>query len=218
MFDTDATIFPRVDIAQSGLAPLTSMFFFGPNDHGDFDDWRAAVHDTDGLALRTGNDERIWRPLINPHKLQISAFSDVSPRGFGLLQRARKFTDYQDLEADYQKRPSLWVEPIGDWGQGVVELVEIPSKKEVNDNIVAFWRPHDPLKAKTAFKIGYRLHWCWTAPEPGPVRACGADPQRPVVRRQQPAVRHRLRRRAAGRVDSPRRRRRWMWVPTRARS
>ena len=169
IFDTDVTIFPRVDIAQSGLAPLTSMFFFGPNDHGDFDDWRPAVHDTDGLALRAGNDQRIWRPLINPHKLQISAFSDVSPRGFGLLQRARKFSDYEDLEADYQKRPSLWVEPKGDWGQGVVELVEIPSKKEVNDNIVAFWRPHDPLKAKTAFKIGYRLHWCWTPPQPGPV-------------------------------------------------
>jgi len=169
IFDVDATIFPRVDITQAGLAPLTSMFFFAPNDHGDFNDWRAAVHDSDGLALRTGHDQRIWRPLINPHKLQISSFADVSPRGFGLMQRARAFSDYEDLEADYQKRPSLWVEPKGDWGQGVVELVEIPSKKEVNDNIVAFWRPHDPLKAKSAFKIGYRLHWCWTAPNPGPV-------------------------------------------------
>ena len=169
IFDVGATIFPRVDITQAGLAPLTSMFFFGPNDQGDFNDWRAAVHDSDGLALRTGHDQRIWRPLINPHKLQISAFSDVSPRGFGLMQRARGFSDYEDLEADYQKRPSLWVEPKGDWGQGAVELVEIPSKKEVNDNIVAFWRPHDPLKAKSTFTIGYRLHWCWTDPRPGPM-------------------------------------------------
>ncbi|HUN38943.1 MAG TPA: glucan biosynthesis protein G [Acetobacteraceae bacterium] len=168
IFDTDATIFPRVDITQAGLAPLTAMFFFGPNDQGDFNDWRAAVHDSDGLSLRTGDDQRIWRPLINPHKLQISDFSDVSPRGFGLMQRARAFSDYQDLEADYQKRPSLWVEPKGDWGPGIVELVEIPSKKEVNDNIVAFWRPHDKLKAKSTFKIGYRLHWCWTNPHPGP--------------------------------------------------
>ena len=168
VFDTEATLYPRVDIAEAGLAPLTSMFFFGPNDQGSIDDWRAAVHDTGGLALRTGHDERIWRPLINPSKLQISAFSDTAPRGFGLAQRGRKFADYQDLEANYQKRPTLWIEPRGDWGQGAVELVEIPSQKEVNDNIVAFWRPHDPLKAKGEFKFAYRMHWCWSEPEPGP--------------------------------------------------
>jgi glucans biosynthesis protein len=168
LFDTEAKLYPRVDIAQVGLAPLTSMFFFAPNDQGAAADWRAAVHDTDGLALRTGHDERILRPLINPRNLQISEFSDVGPRGFGLVQRARKFTDYQDLEALYQKRPSLWIEPRGNWGQGVVELVEIPSDKEVNDNIVVFWRPHDPLKAKSEFKLDYLMHWCWSEPEPGP--------------------------------------------------
>ena len=91
LFDTEVTLYPRVDIAQAGLAPMTSMFFFGPNDQGLADDWRAAVHDTDGLALHTGHDERIWRPLINPRKLQISAFSDTGPRGFGLAQRAQEF-------------------------------------------------------------------------------------------------------------------------------
>jgi glucans biosynthesis protein len=168
VFDTEVRLYPRVDIAQAGLAPLTSMFFFGPNDQGAADDWRAAVHDSDGLALRTGRDERIWRPIDNPRDLQISVFSDSGPRGFGLMQRARKFTDYQDLEAVYQKRPSTWVEPRGDWGKGAVELVEIPSNKEVNDNIVAFWRPQDPLKAKSEFKFAYRLLWCWSEPEPGP--------------------------------------------------
>ncbi|HEY3848658.1 MAG TPA: glucan biosynthesis protein G [Acetobacteraceae bacterium] len=168
VFDTECTLYPRVDIAQAGFAPMTTMFFFGANDRGIADDWRLAVHDTDGLALRTGHDERIWRPLINPRNLQISAFSDTGPRGFGLLQRDRQFTDYQDLEARYEKRPSLWIEPRGDWGQGVVELVEIPSDKEVNDNIVAFWRPQNPLKAKSEFKLAYRLYWCWTEPEPGP--------------------------------------------------
>jgi glucans biosynthesis protein len=147
---------------------MTSMFFFGPNDRGAVDDWRPAVHDTDGLSLRTGRGEHIWRPLDDPRNLQISAFSDSNPHGFGLMQRARHFADYQDLEAVYQKRPSLWVEPRGNWGQGVVELVEIPSTKEINDNIVAFWRPHDPLKAKSEFRFAYRLHWCWTQPEPGP--------------------------------------------------
>ncbi|MBO0710652.1 MAG: glucan biosynthesis protein G [Acetobacteraceae bacterium] len=169
VFDTEATIFPRVDIALSGLAPLTSMFFFDASDRVGVDDWRAAVHDSDSLVLRTGHDERILRSLSNPRTLQISTFSDSGPRGFGLTQRRREFIDYQDLEARYEKRPSLWVEPVGDWGQGVVELVEIPSGQESNDNIVTFWRPHDPLKAKGEFKLAYRLFWGWSEPEPGPV-------------------------------------------------
>jgi len=169
IMDTELALYPRADIDKAGLAPLTSMFFFDVNDRIGVDDYRQAVHDSEGLQLRTGHDEHIWRPLINPKELQISAFSDISPRGFGLMQRKRKFANYQDLEAHYEKRPSAWVEPIGDWGQGVVELVEIPSQKEVNDNIVAFWRPHDPLKAKNEYTTNYRLHWCWSAPGKPPV-------------------------------------------------
>jgi len=164
VFDTETATYPRTDISQAGLAPLTSMFLFDVNDHVRFDDWRAAVHDSTGLQLRTGHGEDIWRPLTNPRDLQISAFSDTSPRGFGLMQRKRSLADYQDLEGRYEKRPSLWIEPIGDWGQGVVELVEIPSDREVNDNMVAFWRPHDPLRAKGEYLLNYRLHWCWSAP------------------------------------------------------
>jgi periplasmic glucans biosynthesis protein len=164
VFDTEVALFPRSDIAQAGLSPITSMFLFGPNDRRGFDDWRSAVHDSTGLELRTGHDERIWRPLTNPRDLQISAFSDVSLRGFGLMQRARAFADYQDLESRYEKRPSLWIEPIGDWGEGVVMLIEIPSDAEVNDNMVAFWRPKDPLKAKGEYLLNYRLHWCWATP------------------------------------------------------
>jgi periplasmic glucans biosynthesis protein len=164
VFDTETATYPRVDIAQAGLAPLTSMFLFDSNDRVRFDDWRAAVHDSNGLQLHTGRDEAIWRPLANPRDLQVSSFEDTTPRGFGLAQRARAFIDYQDLESHYEKRPSLWVEPIGDWGRGVVELVEIPSDREVNDNMVAFWRPHDPLRAKGEYLLSYRLHWCWAPP------------------------------------------------------
>jgi len=164
VFDTETAIYPRTDITQAGLAPLTSMFLFDANDHIRFDDWRAAVHDSNGLQLRTGHDEAIWRPLTNPRDLQISSFADTSPRGFGLVQRKRAFVDYQDLESRYEKRPSLWIEPIGDWGEGAVELVEIPSDREVNDNMVAFWRPHDPLRAKGEYLFNYRLHWCWAPP------------------------------------------------------
>ena len=163
VFDTETATYPRVDVSQAGLAPLTSMFLFDANDHMRFDDWRAAVHDSNGLQIHTGHDELLWRPLTNPRDLQISSFEDIGPRGFGLMQRKRAFVDYQDLEARYEKRPSCWIEPIGDWGHGVVELVEIPSDREVNDNMVAFWRPHDPLRAKGEYLLNYRLHWCWSA-------------------------------------------------------
>jgi glucans biosynthesis protein len=169
VFDTESALYPRVDIATSGLAPLTSMFLFDSNDRPGFDDYRNAVHDSSGLALHSGGDEHVWRPLANPRDLQISAFTDTSPRGFGLLQRERQFSDYEDAEAGYQKRPSLWVEPIGDWGNGVVELVEIPTRQEVNDNIVAFWRPHDPLRANGEYLRNYRLHWCSTEADNPPL-------------------------------------------------
>ena len=172
IFDTETATYPRTDIAQAGLAPLTSMFLFDANDRMRFDDWRAAVHDSNGLQFHTGHDEMIWRPLTNPRDLQISAFEDTSPRGFGLAQRKRAFADYQDLQSRYENRPTLWVEPIGDWGQGIVELVEIPSDREVNDNMVAFWRPHDPLHAKGEYLLNYRLHWCWAPP--GDVRLAQA--------------------------------------------
>jgi len=128
--DVEATIFARSDIAHIGLAPLTSMFLFDAKDRGEHDDFRLGVHDSDGLAMWNGSDERLWRPLHSPRLLQISAFADSGPRGFGLIQRERNFNQYEDLASLYHRRPSLWVEPIGDWGKGHVVLVEIPSTEE----------------------------------------------------------------------------------------
>jgi glucans biosynthesis protein len=159
--DAEMALYPRVDLAQAGLAPMTSMFLFDATNRATFDDYRSAVHDSHGLAMMSGKGERIWRALNNPKTLQISAFGDAGPRGFGLAQRERNFLDYQDLEAVYEKRPSLWVEPLGDWGEGAVALVEIPSDREVNDNIVGFWRPKDKFAAKSEHILAYRLHWCW---------------------------------------------------------
>ncbi len=164
VMDVEMTLFPRVELQQAGLAPLTSMFHFGPNDRVGIDDFRPAVHDSDGLAIWNGKGEWLWRPLINPATLQVSAFLDENPRGFGLLQRHRNFSDYQDLEARYERRPSLWIETIGHWGQGEVQLVEIPSKFEFHDNVVAFWRPSQPLPAQAEHRFTYRLHWCQTLP------------------------------------------------------
>ncbi len=164
MFDVEMAIYPRVQIDKVGLAPMTSMFYFDANDRNGVDDFRPGVHDSDGLAIWNGRGERLWRPLTNPAKLQISDFYDTNPRGFGLMQRQRDFHDYQDLEARYEKRPSLWVEPIGDWGEGAVQLIEIPTDKEIHDNIAAFWRPRVPLQAKGEYLFNYRLHWCTQNP------------------------------------------------------
>ncbi|HET9599468.1 MAG TPA: glucan biosynthesis protein G [Anaeromyxobacteraceae bacterium] len=155
----DAVLFPRVELKQVGIAPGTSMFFFGPNDRSGVDDFRPQVHDSDGLLVVNGRGERLWRPLSNPAKLQISAFSDRSPRGFGLVQRDRNPADFQDLESHFERRPSLWVEPSGDWGEGDVVLAEIPSSAEFHDNIVAFWRPRTPIPAGVPFHLSYRLSW-----------------------------------------------------------
>lgn len=158
--DVKATLFPRVDLKNAGIAPLTSMFMYDSSlDASDIPDYRTAVHDSDGLQILTGKDEMLWRPLNNPKSLQISAFSDTSPKGFGLIQRHRKFEDYQDLEASYHTRPSAWIKPMNDWGAGHVELVEIPSNAETNDNIVAYWQPKEGLKKGESYTYKYLMTW-----------------------------------------------------------
>ncbi len=183
----EMALYPRTDLTEAGIAPLTSMFLFGPADHGGFDDFRPAVRDAEGLAITDGTGEQLWRPLSNPGRLQISVFSGSNIRGFGLMQRQRSFFDYQDLEARYEKRPSVWVEPIGDWGEGAVHLVEIPTPQEVHDNVVAFWRPKDPLRKGSEYTYTYRLHWTWDMPTPpglgrvAGIRAGGTDERRLFV-------------------------------------
>ncbi|MBB3141289.1 glucan biosynthesis protein [Halomonas organivorans] len=155
--DTEARLFAREDIAKLGIAPLTSMFMHGGIAGYPADDYRLRVHDSSGLALHTGSGERIWRPLSNPEKLHLSSFQDASPQGFGLVQRPRHFDGYLDAEARYEQRPSEWVTPLGDWGKGHVELVEIPSDSEANDNITAYWIPEQPLEAGQSRTFRYRL-------------------------------------------------------------
>lgn len=152
-------LFCRQNPHVLGIAPLTSMYWHGENSAGRGDDFRPEVHDSDGLLLATGAGEWLWRPLVNPAVVREATFSDENPRGFGLLQRDRKFDSYEDLEANYQSRPSAWVEPVGNWGRGAVRLVEIPSPDETNDNIVAFWTPAQLPNPGEAIEIEYRLHW-----------------------------------------------------------
>ena len=159
VMDVDARIFPRKEINKLGIAPLTSMYLFGENTKNKFDDHRPEVHDSDGLLVLNGNGEWLWRPLDNSEYLRISAFVDENPKGFGLLQRDRNAAHYLDFEAHYEQRPSVWVEPLDDWGKGWVELVEIPSVQEIHDNVVAYWVPKDKPKPGQELRYRYRLHW-----------------------------------------------------------
>jgi glucans biosynthesis protein len=159
VMDVEATLFPRVDLDHVGLAPLTSMFLYDQTNRHRFEDFRPAIHDSDGLLIWNGAGELLWRPLANPTTLQVSSFVDASPRGFGLMQRADRLSDFADLEALYHLRPSLWIEPGEPWGDGVVRLVEIPSDEEIYDNIVAYWRPRDPILAGTERHLTYRMRW-----------------------------------------------------------
>jgi glucans biosynthesis protein len=159
VMDIKARLFLRESVAKLGLAPMTSMFFFGETQPAPREDFRPEVHDSDGLGIQTGSGEWIWRPLSNPKRLTVTSFAMVDPRGFGLQQRDRRFASYEDLEARYDLRPSVWVEPVGAWGAGRVELVQIPTPDETNDNIVAYWVPDVAPKPLQPFDHEYRLHW-----------------------------------------------------------
>ncbi|HKJ87660.1 MAG TPA: glucan biosynthesis protein, partial [Gammaproteobacteria bacterium] len=157
-------LYPRKSIQLLGVAPATSMYLHGENDQPDKPDFRPEVHDSDGLSMWRGNWEWVWRPLVNPKQLALNSFMDKSPRGYGLLQRDRNFDHYQDDGVYYNRRPNLWVEPMNDWGEGHVHLVEIPIEEEIHDNIVAFWNPKEPVRPGKELEFSYRLLWGPKAP------------------------------------------------------
>jgi glucans biosynthesis protein len=154
-----AALFTRHAIERLGIAPATSMFWYGQNRRSREADWRPEVHDSDGLAVWSGDGERIWRPLVNPDAARLSSFRADRLKGFGLLQRDRRFASYQDDGAFYDRRPNLWVVPEGDWGRGAVQLYEMPTDGETSDNIVAFWHSDRPVRAGQRRDIAYTLHW-----------------------------------------------------------
>jgi len=173
IMEIEQSLYLRADVARFGLTPLTSMYWFSETVKPTGVDWRPEVHDSDGLAMWTGGGERLWRPLNNPPRIMASAFSDENPRGFGLLQRDRNFDHYQD-GVNYERRPSLWVEPLGQWGKGSVQLIEIPTDDEIHDNIVAMWVPAAPAKAGDEVTLAYKLYWQADEPFPSDLATCVA--------------------------------------------
>lgn len=163
----------RKAVKRLGIAPLTSMYWYSETQKPTAIDWRPEVHDSDGLQILGAHGERLWRPLHNPSRTMVSSFVDQNVRGFGLMQRDRAVANYLDGVA-YERRPSLWVEPVGDWGLGQVQLIEIPTDDEIHDNIVAMWTPNTPPKAGETMKFAYRLYWQSDAPDLGPLARCVA--------------------------------------------
>ena len=164
VMNVSAALYPHLAVERLGIAPLTTMFYQGDSDRRAAADWRPQIHDSDGLAMWSGDGEWIWRPLTNPRSLRFSAYQDRAPRGFGLLQRDRNFDHYQDDAAFYEKRPSAWVEPRSNWGKGSVQLVELPAADETDDNIVAFWNPEETPQPGQELLYDYRLHWGTATP------------------------------------------------------
>jgi glucans biosynthesis protein len=165
--EIEARLFARRDIGRLGIAPFSSMYWYGETSRRQIVDWRPEIHDSDGLAMWTGSGERIWRPLNNPPRVMGNAFVDKDIRGFGLLQRDRDFVHYLDDSVFYERRASVWVEPITAFGEGEVHLLEIPTDDEIHDNIAAYWCPKEPFKAGMSRTYRYRLRWLDDIPFPG---------------------------------------------------
>ncbi len=157
--DVRGRVYLRSNVGKLGIAATASMFLYGANQPAPGANLRPELHDSDGLAIQAGNGEWIWRPVNNPRRLATSSYAIENPRGFGLLQRERDFDNYQDLDDRYETRPSLWIVPKGDWGKGRVELVEIPTNNETNDNIVSLWVPEQTPKPGEAFDFEYAMYW-----------------------------------------------------------
>ena len=166
VMEVDCELNARKNIRRLGVAPFSSMYWYGKYNRPQAADWRPEIHDSDGLAIWTGAGERIWRPLNNPPRVVTSTFVDNDVKGFGLLQRDRDFVHYLDDGVFYERRPSVWVEPLDGWGHGAVHLVEIPTEDEVHDNIVAYWCPSGPFAAGERRQFRYRLSWLDDIPFP----------------------------------------------------
>jgi glucans biosynthesis protein len=162
IIDTELTLFPRVELDHIGIASLAGTSLFTPLDRRRTDDIRPAACEMNGLQILTGKDEWLWRPLSNRNSLQYSSFVDANPKGFGFIMRSRDIAAYQDDKEHWEQRPSIWIEPLNEWGEGAVQLVEIPSESELNDNIIAYWRPKQRISSATSF--AYRQFWCWNPP------------------------------------------------------
>jgi periplasmic glucans biosynthesis protein len=188
IMDTEMTLIARVATDKLGIGAMAADYLFSGLDHRRDNDWRAGVSEVTGLQILSGKGEWLWRPVGNRETLQISAFADVNPHGFGLLQRSRSFDAFYDDEGRWELRPTLWIEPIGDWGDGDLRLLEIPTASETNANIIAQWRPKTGMAAGSSQALAYRQFWCWMPPSRPPLAICTSSRAGKLAGKQRFAV------------------------------
>ncbi|MFZ4763779.1 MAG: glucan biosynthesis protein [Roseimicrobium sp.] len=153
------SLYLRNPVKLLGLAPFSSMFWFGENTHPKGLDFRPEVHDSDGLLIEQMDGRTIWRPLDNGREMRQSIFSLEGIKGFGLQKRDREFGHFQDLEAHYHQRVSVWVEPLEGFGRGKLHLIELATGEETWDNIVTMWEPETQPTATEPLRFAYNLNW-----------------------------------------------------------
>ena len=159
MFVT-GSLYLRKPVKMLGLAPFSSMFWYGENTHPKPYDFRPEVHDSDGLQIEVEGGPSLWRPLDNGREMRLSFFEVPKLKGFGLAERDRDFKNFEDLEANYHRRPAVWVEPVKGFGEGSVGLIELATGEETWDNIVAFWQPKTlPSGPEEPLHFEYRIDW-----------------------------------------------------------
>ncbi|MFA7496935.1 MAG: glucan biosynthesis protein [Acidithiobacillus sp.] len=154
-----AVLFPRKKIQQLEIAPLSSMYWHGRGRGVRAGDWHPQQHDSSDLIMANGDGEWLTRPLNNPLYTEVSRFQLHNPKGFGLFQQDRHFSNYEGIVTQYQKRPSVWIQPENHWGHGQVELVELPTNNRNLDNIVTFWVPAQPPKPGSKLSVRYELRF-----------------------------------------------------------
>lgn len=158
--NVNMALFTRRSVTRLGIAPLTSMYLQGRDGGTRFDPLVRAAHDSDGLSIEVQRQNWIWVPLRNPKRLMVEKLPLKTVKGFGLMQRARKYGDYQAWGMAYEKRPSAWVTPLGgDWEKGSIVLVELPTNNQNNDNITAFWEPDTLPKPGQELRFRYQIAW-----------------------------------------------------------
>lgn len=168
--DVDATISLRREVEKLGIAPLTSMFLNGENEKTKNPAvFSKHIHDSDGMMLALGSEDSIvWRPLAKRQGVVITQHFDVNPKGFGLLQRFQDEASFATPEKRYHLRPGYWVEPLTNWGEGHVQLVEIASDDVDFDNLALFWVPNSPPKPGDPARYQYRITSMRRAPHSRP--------------------------------------------------
>ena len=158
ILDVRSVLFPRSRIQLLGVAPLTSMYYYGENTPRPMGAWRPEVHDSDGLLI-AGPQAQVWRPLLAPPGVRLEDFEAGAVTAFGLLQRDTRFAAYEDVGARYDQRPSALVEPKTGFEQGHVVLVQLPTSNEYLDNIVALWTPAAGAAPGARLEYAYSLRF-----------------------------------------------------------